>query len=70
MIKFLFKSKGMGHATKLDEFLERFHMAPPPTPQNGPYLWKSCAYISYYLAIIPPCIYALHIMHIMQPYLS
>ena len=31
---------------------------PPLTPQNGPYLWKSCACISYYLAIIPPCIYA------------
>ena len=31
---------------------------PPPTPQNGPYLWKSCACMSYYLAIIPPCIYA------------
>ena len=31
---------------------------PPPAPQNGPYLWKSCACISYYLALIPPCIYA------------
>ena len=25
---------------------------------NGPYLWKSCACIPYYLAIILPCIYA------------
>ena len=33
-------------------------LTPNPTPQNGPYLWKSCACISYYLAIIPPCIYA------------
>ena len=29
-----------------------------PTPQNGPYLWKSGACISYCLAIIPPYIYA------------
>ena len=29
-----------------------------PTPQNGPYLWKACACISYYPAIIPPCIYS------------
>ena len=28
------------------------------THQNGPYLWKSCARISYYLAIIPPRICA------------
>ena len=33
-------------------------LTPTPTSQNGPYLWKSCAGISYYLAIIPPCIYA------------
>ena len=33
-------------------------MAPTPTPQNGPYLWKSCECISYYLSIIPPCMYA------------
>ena len=26
--------------------------------QNGPYLWKSSACILYYLALIPPCIYA------------
>ena len=26
--------------------------------QNGPYLWKSCACILYYLALIPTCIYA------------
>ena len=31
---------------------------PPPAPQNGPYLWKSCACISYYLALVPPCIYS------------
>ena len=31
---------------------------PSPTPQNGPFLWKSCACISYYLALIPICIYA------------
>ena len=31
---------------------------PPPTPQNSPYLWKSYACISYYLALTPPCIYA------------
>ena len=31
---------------------------PPPTPQNGPHLWKSCACISYYLALVPPCIYS------------
>ena len=29
-----------------------------PTPQNGPYLWKSCACISYFPAIISDCIYA------------
>ena len=29
-----------------------------PTPQNVPYLWKSCACISYYPAIISPRIYA------------
>ena len=29
-----------------------------PTPQNGLYLWKSCACISYYLAIIPLRMYA------------
>ena len=29
-----------------------------PRPSGGPYLWKSCACISYYLALIPPCIYA------------
>ena len=28
-----------------------------PTPQNGPHLWKSCVCISYYLALVPPCIY-------------
>ena len=33
-------------------------LTPPPTPQNGPYLWKSCACISYYLALVPPCIYS------------
>ena len=33
-------------------------LTPTPNPQNGPYLWKSCACISHYLAIIPPCIYA------------
>ena len=32
-------------------------LTPTPTPQNGPYLWKSCACISYYLVIISPCIY-------------
>ena len=31
---------------------------PPPTSQNGPYLWKSCACISYYLALVPPSIYS------------
>ena len=31
---------------------------PTPTPQNGPYFWKSCACISYYPAIIYPRIYA------------
>ena len=31
---------------------------PPPAPQNGPYLWKSCASISYYLALVLPCIYS------------
>ena len=30
----------------------------PPAPQNGPYLWKSCAYISYYRALIHPCMYS------------
>ena len=30
----------------------------PSAPQNRPYLWKWCACISYYLALIPPCIYA------------
>ena len=30
---------------------------PPPTaPQTGSYLWKSCACISYYLALVPLCI--------------
>ena len=24
----------------------------PPTPQNRPYLWKSCSCISYYLALL------------------
>ena len=33
-------------------------LTPNPTPQNGPYLWKSCACISYYLVIISPRIYA------------
>ena len=37
----------------------KFQSWPPhPTPQYGPYLWKSCACILYYLAIIPPRIHA------------
>ena len=31
---------------------------PYPAPQNGPYHWKSCSCISYYLALVPPCIYS------------
>ena len=31
---------------------------PTPTSQNNPHLWKSCECISYYLALIPLCIYA------------
>ena len=27
-------------------------------PQNCPHLWKSCACISYYLALVSPCIYS------------
>ena len=33
-----------------------------PAPQNGPYLWNSCACISYYPAIISPRIYGTIIM--------
>ena len=42
--------------TRLFEIKLKFH--PPPTPQNGLYLWKSCACISYYLALVPPYIYS------------
>ena len=28
----------------------------PPAPQINPFLWKSCACISYYLTLIPTCI--------------
>ena len=51
-----FRVKGMF----FQQFSERFQTAvdPHPAPQNGPYLWKSCACILYYLAIIPPRIYA------------
>ena len=51
---------GKGGATKSDEFSERLQraVAPSPTPQNGPDLWKSCACISHYLFIISPRIYA------------
>ena len=31
---------------------------PPPAPQKGPFRWKSCARISYYLALVPPRIYS------------
>ena len=50
------------HPTKSDEFSERFQTAVDihPTSQNGPYLWKSCACISYYLAIILPCNHVYH----------
>ena len=43
-------------------------LTPTSTPQNGPYLWESCACIAYYLAIIPPRIYALcdHIIKKLQ----
>ena len=33
-------------------------LIPTPAPQNGPFLRKSCGCISYYLALIPSCIYA------------
>ena len=32
----------------------RWQLTPTPTPQNSPYLWKSCACISYYMATMPP----------------
>ena len=43
-------------------------LTPTSTPQNCPYLWESCACIAYYLAIIPPRIYALcdHIIKKLQ----
>ena len=47
--------EGSAH-TKTDEFSEKFQTAfdpCAPAPQNGPFLWKSCACISYYLALIP-----------------
>ena len=48
------------HPTKSDEFSERFQTAVDihPTSQNGPYLWKSCACISYYPVLVPPCKYS------------
>ena len=36
---------------------------PRPTPQNDPHLWKSCACISCYLALIPLCIHATISIH-------
>ena len=42
--------------TRLFEIKLKFPL--PPTPQNGLYLWKSCACISYYLALVPPYIYS------------
>ena len=48
-----------GQGTKTDDFWDRFQRAvDPPNPQNGPHLWKSYACISYYLALVPPCIYS------------
>ena len=37
-------------------------LTPTPTPQNGPYFWKSCACFSYYRAII-------YLIAYMQPYM-
>ena len=39
--------------TKTNEFMEKFQTAfdpHHPVPQSGPFLWKLCAGISYYLA--------------------
>ena len=48
-----------GQGIKADDFWDRFQRAvDPPAPQNGPHLWKSYACISYYLALVPPCIYS------------
>ena len=44
-----------GHATQSDEFLERFQTAVDP---HRPFLWKSYVCISYYLALVHPCIYS------------
>ena len=53
-------SKGWVRVPKRMNFRKssKRQLTPTPTPQNGPHLWKSCACISYYLAIIPPRIYA------------